>query len=57
VSCALSSIIYAVIAARITGQRPRDFWVPRRGDVRFAVATAGGLARRIAARSRPPAGE
>lgn len=52
VSYTLSSIVYSVIASRLTGQRARDFWVPRREDVRFATTTAVGLLRRILSRPR-----
>jgi O-antigen/teichoic acid export membrane protein len=48
VSYTLSSIVYSVVAARLTGQMARDFWVPRREDVRFAAKTAFSLVRRIA---------
>jgi Membrane protein involved in the export of O-antigen and teichoic acid len=47
-SYTLSSIVYSVVAARLTAQRASDFWVPRRGDARFAADTAVSLIRRIA---------
>jgi O-antigen/teichoic acid export membrane protein len=53
VSYTLSSIVYSVIAARLTGHRSRDFWIPRRSDVAFAWASIKGLFRRLADRSRP----
>lgn len=48
VSYTLSSIMYSVIAARLAGARPIDFWIPRAADVRFAAATTISLIRRIA---------
>jgi O-antigen/teichoic acid export membrane protein len=53
VSYTVSSIAYSVIAARLTGARLTDFWVPRAADVRFALATTIGLVRRIPGRIRP----
>jgi O-antigen/teichoic acid export membrane protein len=47
-SYTLSSIVYSVVAARLTGQKARDFWVPRRDDLRFVVNTAINLLRRVA---------
>jgi O-antigen/teichoic acid export membrane protein len=52
ISYTLSAVIYSVIGARLTGHRPSDFWIPRRGDVRFAAETATSLVRRIASRPR-----
>jgi O-antigen/teichoic acid export membrane protein len=49
-SYSLSSAVYSVIAARLAGQRPADFWIPRIADVRFVAATAMGLVRRIVGR-------
>jgi O-antigen/teichoic acid export membrane protein len=47
---ALSSVVYSVIAARLTGNHPLDFWIPRRSDVRFVTdrgtAIIGRLLRR-----------
>ena len=51
-SYTLSSVIYSLIAANLTGHRPGDFWIPRRADVRFATDTAVSLVRRIASRPR-----
>lgn len=53
VSYTLSGVVSSIIAARLTGQRARDFWLVRRADVVFAVTTATSLVRRIAARRRP----
>jgi O-antigen/teichoic acid export membrane protein len=53
VSYSLSSTVYSVIAARLTGQSPLDFWIPRGGDVRYAFSTARSLVRRLARRPRP----
>jgi O-antigen/teichoic acid export membrane protein len=54
VSYTLSSVVYSLIAANLTGHRPGDFWIPRRADVRFATETAVSVARRIA--NRPGSG-
>ena len=51
-SYVLSSIVYSMIAARLTGQKAREFWVLRRGDVRFAVDAAVSLIRRLARMDR-----
>jgi O-antigen/teichoic acid export membrane protein len=52
VSYTASSVAYSIVAARLAGVRATAFWVVRPSDVRFAVATSLGLARRI--RSRLP---
>ena len=41
----LSSVVYSVIAARLTGHSPADFWIPRLSDVRFVVERAMTLLR------------
>jgi O-antigen/teichoic acid export membrane protein len=52
VSYTLSGIVSSFIGAHLTGQRMRDFWIPRRADVAYARTTATGLVRRIAGRPR-----
>ena len=47
VSYTLTSVAYSLIAARLTGGTPTDFWIPRITDVQFALTTTMGLARRI----------
>lgn len=56
-SYTMSSVVLTALAARLTGTRMADFWIPRVGDVRFIVSTSGGLVRRIwsAARNTPGA--
>lgn len=49
ISYTLSAITYSLLAARMTGARPSDFWIPRAADVRFAARTMIGLARRMLA--------
>ncbi len=49
ISYTLSAITYSLIAARLTGSRPSDFWIPRAADVRFALTTTIGLVRRMVA--------
>lgn len=49
ISYTLSAIAYSLIAARLTGARPSDFWIPRAADVRFALTTTFGLVRRMVA--------
>jgi O-antigen/teichoic acid export membrane protein len=47
ISYGLSSIVYSLLAARLTRQKPLDFWIPRGADVRFVVSTIIALVRRI----------
>ena len=46
-SYTLSAVLFSLVAARLTGQRVMTFWVPRRADVSFAVATLVSLVRRL----------
>jgi O-antigen/teichoic acid export membrane protein len=43
----LSSVVYSVIAARLTGNHPLDFWIPRRSDVRFVFDRGTAIVRRL----------
>ena len=47
ISYSTSSLVFTVIAARLSRARVRDFWLPGKSDFRFVVTTSLGLARRI----------
>ena len=47
ISYSVSSFVFTVIAARLSGARILDFWLPRPSDVQFVISTSLGLARRI----------
>jgi len=46
-SSLLSSLVSSAIAARLSGERLRAFWLPRMEDVRFIVATGRGFLGRL----------
>ena len=50
VSYSFSALLNTIIAARLTGSRVRDFWIPQRSDIRFIVAAVGSLIRDLRAR-------
>jgi O-antigen/teichoic acid export membrane protein len=51
VSYTASSVVITQIAARLAHSHARDFWIPRRADVTFIVATVVALANRMLRRA------
>jgi O-antigen/teichoic acid export membrane protein len=47
VSYSASSVAFTVIAARLSHSPPLDFWIPRADDVRFTLASAVSIGRRL----------
>jgi len=47
ISYSTSSVVFTMIAARLSHTNVLDFWVPRVSDFRYVIGTSLGLARRI----------
>lgn len=50
ISYSASSIAFSIVAGRLAGAHPLDFWIPRLSDIRFVWTTVLSLARRIVRR-------
>ena len=51
ISYTYSSIVFSVMASRLTRSRVLDFWIPRGSDVRYTISTSMAMVRRLLRRS------